>query len=130
MGVLSYLKKPSAFLWRAFSPSRESPETGEQDSEEAEETKVRRKGSQGDDGPGEDGTAASPLVVQAWELTAANRQRADRSASLTILPPPMASLPGQSCERPERGSSYIHAVQIADYFTYNYGFKHVIRGWG
>ncbi len=99
MGVLSYLKKPSAFLWRAFSPSRESPETGEQDSEEAEEAKAPRKG---DGGPGEDGTTASPLVVQAWELTAANRQRADRSASLTISPPPMALSPGQSCERPER----------------------------
>ncbi len=96
MGVLSYLKKPSAFLWRAFSPSRESPETGEQDSEEAEEAKVTRKG---DGGPGEDGTAVSPLVVQAWELTAANRQRADRSASLTISPPPPGPLPGQSCER-------------------------------
>ena len=113
MGVLSYLKKPSAFLWRAFSPSRESPETGEQDSEEAEEAKAPRKG---DGGPGEDGTAASPLMVQAWELTAANRQRPDRSASLTISPPP-GPLPGQSCERLEGGSSYIHAVKIADYFT-------------
>jgi len=100
MGVLSYLKKPSAFLWRAFSPSRESPETGEQDSEETEEAKVRGKVSQGDGAIGEGGATTSPLVVLAWEATAANRQRADRSGSLTIPPPsPPATTPGQSCER-------------------------------
>ena len=96
MGVLSYLKKPSAFLWRAFSPSRESPEAGDQESEEAKRPppppEDSKSGPSGSVGP-------SPLVVQAWEATtAANRQqRTERSdtllepLSLPTTPPPPAA---------------------------------------
>lgn len=102
MGVLSYLKKPSAFLWRAFSPSRESPETGENESP----PEVWRKGSQ----ETEPSTTASPLVIQVWELNNTNKQRAEFST------PPV--IPGQRCERAgERLSCFVTAVNERNHVT-------------
>ena len=79
MGVFSYLKKPSAFLWRAFSPSRDSPDNGDNDSEEADPKVARKESEQ----PAVSSTL--PLVIQIWEQqTAANRQRAEQTGPITI----------------------------------------------